>query len=455
MILDLFAGPGGWDTGLRLAGHTGLIVGIEHDAAACATAHAAGHPRIRADVATYPTAPFVGKVDGLIASPPCQAWSTAGKQLGQLDQAHVYARIADFAAGREPETVDWADERSKLTAEPMRWAAALRPRWIACEQVPAVLPLWQYMGELLRGLGYQVWTGILSAEEYGVPQTRKRAILTARMDGPVSRPVATHQRYRAGQAPLTAPDLFGDPLPPPVSMAQALGWGLPERPAWTVTSGGTETGGAEVFGSAASRAELRGVVAQARNSGPGAERDPRPVAAASYTIRAQGSGSHPSGTEWVLRNGPQENATDRRADEPAGTVYCSRPGNLEWVRTGNNSRVGGGETVDYQRETSAPAPTLTGNVSRWQIDRPATTVCADARIAPPGHRDRAGGELQFGEGTVRVSVEEAPILQSFPAGYPWQGTKSKQYEQVGNAVPPLLAAAIVRPLLARVAERAA
>jgi DNA (cytosine-5)-methyltransferase 1 len=42
-----------------------------------------------------------------------------------------------------------------------------------------------------------------------------------------------------------------------------------------------------------------------------------------------------------------------------------------------------------------------------------------------------------------VSIDEAATLQGFPADHPWQGTKGQQFLQVGNAVPPPLAQAVL------------
>jgi DNA (cytosine-5)-methyltransferase 1 len=38
LVVENFAGPGGWSTGLRAAGYTGPAVGVEHDRDACRTA---------------------------------------------------------------------------------------------------------------------------------------------------------------------------------------------------------------------------------------------------------------------------------------------------------------------------------------------------------------------------------------------------------------------------------
>jgi DNA (cytosine-5)-methyltransferase 1 len=211
-MVDLFAGPGGLDVAARWLGIE--VHGIEWDPNACATRTKAGLATTPGDVRDFGPENFPHATI-LTGGPPCQTYTVAGGGAGRraLDQVRDFVkrmaaaendvdrkRIAD-----ELDTLD--DERTGLVLEPLRWALAAdrldRPyQTIVLEQVPAVLPVWESMKEALAGIGYRTTCGILRTEEYGVPQTRRRAILIARRDVEPVLPERTHQRFPKDPAPI-------------------------------------------------------------------------------------------------------------------------------------------------------------------------------------------------------------------------------------------------------------
>jgi DNA (cytosine-5)-methyltransferase 1 len=349
-ILDLFAGPGGWSQGLRALGLR--EVGIEVDRFVCATRAAAGHATIRADVSAYPTAPLRGKVSGLIGSPPCQTFSAAGLRAGNTDLPLCHQALDDLARGSDTRDAlrdGCADPRSLLVVEPLRYALDVRPDWIALEEVPAVLPLFEHTARLLAGVGYSTWVGVLNAADFGLPQTRRRAFLIASRTRPALPPEPTHADGG------TAADLFGDGLPPWRTMLDVLGC----PPGVVITRGNHTTGGSRF-----------------------------PTTGPSWAITGRAR-------SWMLKVGNRPSATRRRLDQPAPTLLFGKALNdVSW------------------------------------IDADGTPV-------------------------RRLTVEDAAVLQGFPATYPWAGSRTKRFEQIGNAVPPPLAAAVVRSLTPAALEVAA
>jgi DNA (cytosine-5)-methyltransferase 1 len=245
-VLDLFAGTG---VGVALKRLGAIEHGVEIMPEAIATRAANGMATAYTDVWDAQLAEGL-QFDTLWASPPCQAFSMAGSGAGRRALEDVLGVIArkqylDMVTLREQSAL-LGDERIGLVLTPLHYAMRFQPAYIALEQVPPVLPVWEAMAVELREAGYSVWTGLLQAEQFGVPQTRKRAILMARRDGvEVSPPKPTHSRYYSRD-----PERLDAGVLPWVSMAEALGWGefATPRPSPTVTGGGTATGGAEPFG---------------------------------------------------------------------------------------------------------------------------------------------------------------------------------------------------------------
>jgi DNA (cytosine-5)-methyltransferase 1 len=335
LILDGCAGPGGWSWGIKH--YLGLRdLGFEWDDAACATRKAAKLATRKADVAALDLARYAGMVWGLLFSPPCTLFSEAGTRIGRLvldvladgirrlmrgedcrqeirERVFPVALAAQEARNaKRAEAKRWGSERVEAAAredafvaclvlEPARYLWALLnapdPRvpfeWAAFEQVPSALPLWRVYAEELRRLGWSVWTGVLCAADYGVPQERYRAVLIASSVRAVSAPEPTHSKHGGGE------DLFGGFRSPWPTMADCIGWGFTDRPAPTVTAGGAKSGGVEPFARGA-REALRAAQVRGKNWRwkPGLPQVSTPSSIAIDAVESGRLQTFPAGFPW-------------------------------------------------------------------------------------------------------------------------------------------------------------
>ena len=211
--IDLFAGAGGSSLGLKAAGFNHLLC-IEKDDDAASTLKAAGFPGLHDDVRNMIIYDEIERVDMLWASPPCQAFSTAGNREGVLDDRNGW-----------PWTLQVIDHLH---------ARGIGPEWVICENVPGLTfhkgdctgrdytqcpgCYWlQWIQPEFEKRFDWVGTVMLNAADYGVPQHRRRVFLVA---GP--RQVRWPERTHCSAEEMAQQKMFGPMLKQWVSIREAL-----------------------------------------------------------------------------------------------------------------------------------------------------------------------------------------------------------------------------------------
>ena len=181
-VIDLFCGAGGLSEGFQQAGFH-ILAGNdfdEHAGESFRSAHDGAEflpgpiEEVSANKLLTATGLDKGELDCLIGGPPCQAFSIYNHQRGLHDK------------------------RSTLFEEYLRIVEELAPKWVIMENVTGITSAGKgkAVREIFAGLcelGYSVDMRILRAEEYGVPQERRRVFFIGnRLRLPILWPKPTH-----------------------------------------------------------------------------------------------------------------------------------------------------------------------------------------------------------------------------------------------------------------------
>lgn len=356
-VIDLFCGAGGLSEGFRQAGYH-VLAGNDFFEAAGET-YAQTHSEARflpGPIQNYSASDFLkaaglrpGELDVLVGGPPCQGFSVYNHHRGLHD------------------------ERSSLYREYLRVVAGLEPNWVVLENVTGMTSAGggaavQAIMQGLESLGYDVRAEILRAEEYGVPQERRRIVFIGnRLGLPIAYPNPTHG---FGTHPLvTVGDAISD---------------LPRL----------------------KNGEENGVLVYACE----------PKSAFQHEMRA--------GSNCVKNHNAaklSEVNLERMRHIPQGGSWRDIP--FELLPKGMKRAKRSDHTKRY------------GRLSWGGLASTILTKC-----------DPHWGAYFHPEQDRTLTVREAARLQSFPDWFEFKGSRTDQYVQVGNAVPPLLGRAIARTI---------
>lgn len=357
--IDLFCGAGGLSEGFRQAGFH-ILAGQDCDEVAGETfssthrgAAFVGGPiqDVTSKQLLRAAGTAKGEVDVIIGGPPCQGYSVYNHQRGTRDP------------------------RAGLFREYLRIVEGVQPRWLVMENVTGITSIAggkivRQIFEGMASLGYKVDMRILKAEEYGVPQERRRVFFIAtRSNASITFPEPTHGPRRSRY--VTVWDAISD-LPP-------------------------------------------------------------------------------------LKNGEGGQGSHAYARKPQNNFQLSMRGNCTRVTNHSASRLSrineermrhippGGSWRDIPRDL-LPAGMLkakrSDHTKRYGRPRKSDLACTILTKC-----DVHWGAYIHPEQDRSITVREAARLQSFPDSFEFKGSRTEQYIQVGNAVPPLLGRRVAETLL--------
>jgi len=119
-------------------------------------------------------------------------------------------------------------------------------------------------------------------------------------------------------------------------------------------------------------------------------------------------------------------------------------------RAAGESIAEGSATYKALWDLVVPPYDATKFPNKWRKmwpDQPARTLMAHLGKDTYSH-------IHYDSAQARtISVREAARLQSFPDGFRFSGTMNPAFKQIGNAVPPLLARAVARQMMATLTKQ--
>jgi DNA (cytosine-5)-methyltransferase 1 len=453
-VLDLFSGAGGISLGFQRAGFD-VAGALETDPIAALT-HAKNfhpgqltlHARPR-DITTWEPGDVTRElglgaaaeaIDVLVGGPPCQAYARVGR-----------AKLREVADHPEAFRVD---PRGNLYLRYIDYVRALMPLALMIENVPDILHyahhnVAQEIVETLDCLGYDARYSLINSAFHGVPQMRDRVFLLAyrkELRARIRFPRATHHmelppgyagtravalRYvdLLGGAGYVQPDLGDASLPFPVTTAEAIG-DLPR------IRGDSVSRGARRFDELIRYErgmELTRYQRTMRNW-PGFE---------------AGDGVFDHAIRYLPRDGLVFKEMREGAEYPEAHATAVRIAKREAARLGLQE----GSTKFRDLYGRIVPPYDVGKFpNRWwklRRDYPARTLMAHIGKDTYSHIHYDGAQART------ISVREAARLQSFPDGFVFAGTMNPAFRQIGNAVPPLMAAEMAGVMYKALAEAVA